>query len=399
VSLRVGVFLFGAVEMDDLGDPAVAPTDRRYGVEEVHRATELIIDTAVVADELGFDTFWLTEHHFQHEGYEVVPNALMIGAFVAERTRRIGIGAMFNVLGQWHPLRLAEDFATLHNLSGGRAVLGVGRGTVPREIVPLSSGRTSVGSSDNPDQRAADLRNREVSDESLDLLLAALSSERFRHRGTHFQAPPPGIPDRGGEVEHLTLVPRPRYPYRVWQAVTSPGSLESVPTRGFGGVFWLLHRDLLRERWERFAQVHASVHGTELGPGENRTVVVNTWIGDTHADAVERARPGHDEFWRFLGPYGWTRGYRGPDGGPPPPGWVPALEDSMEQGTWVVGTATEVAERLAELHDHLGGLAELTLFPSAPGESYAATQDQLRRFATDVRPALGRLSPAPAATV
>ena len=48
---------------------------------------------------------------------------------------------MFNVVGQWHPLRLAEDFAMLHNLSGGRGVLGVGRGTVPREMLPLY-GRT-----------------------------------------------------------------------------------------------------------------------------------------------------------------------------------------------------------------------------------------------------------------
>jgi alkanesulfonate monooxygenase SsuD/methylene tetrahydromethanopterin reductase-like flavin-dependent oxidoreductase (luciferase family) len=39
---------------------------------------------------------------------------------------------MFNVVPQWNPLRLAEDFATLHNLSGGRGMLGVGRGTVPR---------------------------------------------------------------------------------------------------------------------------------------------------------------------------------------------------------------------------------------------------------------------------
>jgi alkanesulfonate monooxygenase SsuD/methylene tetrahydromethanopterin reductase-like flavin-dependent oxidoreductase (luciferase family) len=386
--VRVGVFLFGAVEMDDLGDPAVAPLDRRYGVEEVHRATGLILDTAVLADELGYDTFWLTEHHFQHEGYEVVPNALLLGAFMAERTRRIGIGAMFNVLGQWHPLRLAEDFATLHNLSGGRAVLGVGRGTVPREMVPLSSGRASVGSSDNPDQTAADVLNREVSDESLDLLLAALDTERFCHRGKHFQAPPTGIPDRGGEVEHLTLVPRPRHPYAVWQAVTSPGSLRSVPVRGFGGVFWLLNRDVLRERWAQFADNYAAAHGVDLAAGEKRTVVVNTWIEDTHGAAVERARPGHDEFWRFLGPYGWTRGYRGPDGGPPPPGWVPTLEDSMAQGTWVVGTAVEVADGLRELRADLGGLTELTLFPSAPGDTYAATQDQLRRFAAEVRPAL-----------
>lgn len=394
--LRVGVFLFGGVEMGtSLGDPRVSPTDRRYGPAAVAHATERILDTAVVADELGFDTFWLTEHHFQHEGYEVVPNALLLGAFIAERTRHIHIGSMFNVVGQWHPLRLAEDFATLHNLSGGRAVLGVGRGTVPREMVPLSSGRTSVGSSDNPEQAAADALNRDVTEESLDLLLAALDRERFTHRGRHFQAPPAGIPDRGGEVQDLTLVPRPLHPYRVWQAVTSPASLVAVPGRGFGGVFWLVHRDVLRERWHQFAANHLAAHGRVLAPGENRTVVINTRIGDTHAAAVADARAGHDEFWRFLGPYGWTRGYRGPDGGPPPPGWLPTLEDSMEQGTWVVGTAAEVTEQLARLRDDLG-VTELTLFPSAPGESYASTAEQLRRFAHDVRPSLTVAAPLPA---
>jgi len=395
--MRIGIFLFGGVEMGaSLGDPAVDPTERRYGPAAVAHATERILDTAVVADELGFDTFWLTEHHFQHEGYEVVPNALMLGAFIAERTRRIHIGSMFNVLGQWHPLRLAEDFATLHNLSGGRAVLGVGRGTVPREMVPLSLGRASVGSADNPEQSAADARNREVSDESLDLLLAALDRERFAHRGRHFQAPPPAIPDRGGEVTDLTLVPRPLHPYRVWQAVTSPGSLASVPARGFGGVFWLLHHDVLRARWTQFGENFAAAHGRELATGENRTVVINTRIGDTHEDALACARPGHDEFWRFLGPYGWTRGYRAPDGGPPPPGWVPTLEDSIEQGTWVVGTADEVARRLVALRDDLG-VTELTLFPSTPGESYADTADQLHRFARDVRPALEASEPLTAA--
>ena len=71
----------------------------------------------VVCDRLGFDSFWLTEHHFQHEGYEVIPNGILAGTILAERTERIRIGMAFNVVPQWHPLRLAEDFATLHNIS------------------------------------------------------------------------------------------------------------------------------------------------------------------------------------------------------------------------------------------------------------------------------------------
>jgi alkanesulfonate monooxygenase SsuD/methylene tetrahydromethanopterin reductase-like flavin-dependent oxidoreductase (luciferase family) len=395
--MRVGVFLFGAVEMGDtLGAAGTEPTARRYGQADVLRAMRRILDSGVLADELGFDAFWLTEHHFQHEGYEIVPNGLLFGAFLAERTRRIQIGTMFNVVGQWHPLRLAEDFALLHNLSGGRAVLGVGRGTVPREMEPLSLGRMSVGSSDNPDARAADTVNREVTAEAVDLLLAAMDNDTFAHRGRYFQAPPPGIPDRGGEVEHLTLIPRPLYPYDVWQAISSSGSLAEVPARGFGGVFWLVSRPLLMARWERYAQAYASAHGTALAPGEKRMVVLNTYIGDTREQAMRAARPGHDEFWRFLGPYGWTRAYLGPDGGKPPAGWVPSLEDSVEQGVWAVGTAEDVAAAILKLRDDLGGLAHLTIFPTGPGESYDATDDQLRRFATEVRPLLEAAAPVAA---
>ncbi len=130
-ALQHGVFMFGAVEMDDAGAGPPAPTDRRYTQKQMWHAALRMLDMGVKAEEVGFDTFWLTEHHFQHEGYEVIPNGVLFGAVLAERTSRIKIGAMFHIVPQWHPLRFAEDFSTMHNLSGGRGVLGVGRGTVP----------------------------------------------------------------------------------------------------------------------------------------------------------------------------------------------------------------------------------------------------------------------------
>ncbi len=403
--MRIGVFFFGAVEFEGpLGVDGPAPLDRRVTPGQVWRATERLLDVGATADHLGYDAFWLTEHHFQHEGYEVIPNGLLLGAFLAARTRRISIGTMFNVVAQWHPLRLAEDFATLHNLSGGRAVLGVGRGTVPREMLPLSFGRTSVGSSDNPDQAAADALNREVTEEGIDLLLTALRQERFCHRGRHFQAPPAGIPDRGGEVRDLTLLPSPRFPFDVWQPTTSPATLAAVARRDTGAVFWLQHEDLLRRGWETYQQHWEQAHGSVLAPGARRMLVVNTHIADSHEQAVAQARPGHDEFWKFLGPYGWGRGYRSADGAPMPAGWVPTLADSMAQRTWVVGTAQEVAAGLAALRDALD-LQDLTIFPSMPGESYDVAEEQLERFAAEVRPLLdppgrprsaGSAEPAPA---
>ena len=119
--METGVFFFGGVEMDDAGAGPPVPTDRRYSQQEMWYAAERMLDMGVATERAGFDVFWLTEHHFQHEGYEVLPNALLFGSVLAERTEHIKIGALFNIVPQWHPLRLAEDFATMHNLSGAAA--------------------------------------------------------------------------------------------------------------------------------------------------------------------------------------------------------------------------------------------------------------------------------------
>jgi alkanesulfonate monooxygenase SsuD/methylene tetrahydromethanopterin reductase-like flavin-dependent oxidoreductase (luciferase family) len=382
--MRTGVFLFGAVEMDDVGAGPPAPTDRRYTQKQMWDAAVRILDVGVTTEQLGFDIFWLTEHHFQYEGYEVVPNGILFAAILAERTSRLKIGAMFNIVPQWHPLRLAEDFATMHNISGGRGVLGVGRGTVPREAEPLG---TRIGSFDNPDKADADRINREMFDEAMDVIVQAFENETFSFHGKHFDFPPPGIPDRGGTVQDLTLVPRPLYPYEIWQAVTSPPTLDYVPRKGWGGVFWLKHRDFIARDWEAFATTYESEHGRTLAPGEKRMLVLNVRIGDTYEQALASARPGHDEFWKFLGPYGWSRGYRGADGGPVAPGLIPTLEESIDQGTWIIGTPADVAEQIAAYRDRLE-LEDLTLFPNFPGDTYASTEEQLQRYAEEVRPLL-----------
>ncbi|GAA4705598.1 LLM class flavin-dependent oxidoreductase [Phytohabitans rumicis] len=381
--MRVGIFLFGGVEMPDAGLGGPHPLDRRYDQQAILHAHRELLECGVLAEQLGYDSFWLTEHHFQYEGYEVVPNGLMFSAFLAARTRRLRIGTMFNVVGQWHPLRLAEDFALLHNLSGGRGILGVGRGTVPREMLPLTSGRVSVGSHDNPDAAAADRQNRQLTAECLDVLELALGQETFSYRGEHFQLPPPGIPDRGTDVSELTLVPRPVYPYETWQAVTSPPTLREVPRRGLGGVFWLKERDRLRADWEEFGAQFAAHHGRSLAPGQKRMLVLNVSVGDTRAEAVAAARDGHDEFWKFLGPYGWGRGYAGPDGAPAPAGFVPTLEESMAQGVWAVGTPQDVATEIDRYRAELG-LTDLVLFPALPGDSFARTREQMTRLAQEV---------------
>lgn len=383
--MKLGAFFFGGVSMSDAGAGPPSPMDRRFSNESMWRATLDYIDSASVADQLGYDSFWTTEHHFQHEGYEVVPNGIQISTWIAARTKNIRLGSMFNVVPQWNPLRLAEDFSTLHNLSGGRGILGVGRGTVPREVLHLNEKGVSIGSHDNPDKAADDDHNREVFEESMEIMRLALANETFSFKGKHFQIPIEGIPDRGSTVESLTLVPRPLFPYEIWQAVTSPPTLEYVPRVGHGAVFWNQHYSFIKRFWDRYGEVYETQHASALQRHEKRMLVVAVRIEDTNEQAMATARNGHDEFWKFLGPYGWSRGYMGEDGKPARPGLIPTLEESLDNKTILVGNPEQVAAGV-QFYKELLGVENLTIFPHLLGDPYSKANEQMARFIEEVVP-------------
>lgn len=80
-----------------------------------------------IAEALGFHSFWLPESHFRNAGS--IPSPLLLLAAVAARTRTIKLGSTSYLLPIRHPLQAAEEVAVLDRLSGGRVILGVGRGT------------------------------------------------------------------------------------------------------------------------------------------------------------------------------------------------------------------------------------------------------------------------------
>jgi len=388
--MRFGVFFFGTVEMPDVlsGEPIPAAA-RRYDRAQVWDATRRLIGLGTRAEELGYASYWLAEHHFQHEGYEVVPNSLLIESHLAALTSRIRFGAMFNIVPEWHPLRLAEDFATLLNVSEGRAMLGVGRGTVPLELRSLGMHPVDVGHMDGDEaSRVADAHNRRLFNEYMEVVRTALAEERFTFKGDFFELPPPGAYELGGVAETLTLVPGPLHPVDIWQAVTSPPTVPYAAEHGHGCVWWNQHHAFVRGQWERYAELYAEWHGTEPAPGEKRILVLPVHIADTHEEAWRTGRPGHDEFWRLLGPYGWSRGYMGDDGKPAAPGLIPSLERSTEQRTWAVGTPEEVAEMVRSHIDALGA-EHMVIFPHFPGHSYDMADEQMHRFQDQVVPLLG----------
>ena len=93
------------------------------------RYRELIAEAAE-ADRLGFNTVWLAEVHFAPR-FSVMPTPLMLLAAIAERTTNIRLGMAVNLMPLHHPIRLAEEVATLDVLSGGRVEFGAGRGAFP----------------------------------------------------------------------------------------------------------------------------------------------------------------------------------------------------------------------------------------------------------------------------
>jgi alkanesulfonate monooxygenase SsuD/methylene tetrahydromethanopterin reductase-like flavin-dependent oxidoreductase (luciferase family) len=164
-----------------------------------------LLEQAEAADALGFDSFWVAEHHF-HE-YGVIPRPPVWMAAAAQRTRRIRLGAGVVVLPFDDPLRTAEDYAMVDVLSGGRLDLGVGSGYLAHEYAGFGVDAAT---------------KRERFDEALDVLLRAWTGERFSYAGKHHQV---------HEVQ-LNVLPLQRPHPPVWVAVLRTDGVPLVGARG-----------------------------------------------------------------------------------------------------------------------------------------------------------------------
>jgi len=123
------------------------------------------------AEDFGFDAVWLAEIHFQKDR-SVLAAPLIIASALAACTQRVKIGIAVQVLPLSHPLRLAEDVATVDHISKGRLEFGVGRSGLPGHYqgfnIPYSESRDRFL-------------------ETLDILRKAWTQERFSHQGKYFQ--------------------------------------------------------------------------------------------------------------------------------------------------------------------------------------------------------------------
>jgi len=130
------------------------------------------ITLAEWAEELGYDGFFMAEHHFHP--YGLVPDALQMLTAIAMRTKRIALGPAISVLPFHNPVKVAEQFCVLDQVSRGRVVPGVGSGYLQHEFEGFN-------------MTPADKRQR--FDEALELMEKAMRGKRFSHEGQYFTVP------------------------------------------------------------------------------------------------------------------------------------------------------------------------------------------------------------------
>lgn len=380
----------GHVDLPDMGQDATPANERRLANDQLASVYEKTEAIAKTMDDLGYDMLWLAEHHFQHEGYEVLPNILMVAVHLAHVTKQLKIGCGFNITPMWHPLRLAEDFATADILTKGRTVFGVGRGYHTREVETFGAPMM--------DQAA----NRELFEEQVEIIFKAFNQESFSHKGKHYTLPPE-VPYRGYDLKEITLVPRPvNRPVECWQPVVSanPRGLDFMVRHGIKGAVGGGAATMSDGPIQAYRDAAARA-GQELELGENLTVGIFFHLADSREQAIKELTPFYEEHVKMFAPLGFVPGVtpeqveatmrRG--------GWaaagVPTIEHFMELGSWFAGTADDLIAHLKSLEDRYPGMQHINLSTSL-GTPKSVMLEQYHRLAEEVMPAFRAETPAAA---
>jgi alkanesulfonate monooxygenase SsuD/methylene tetrahydromethanopterin reductase-like flavin-dependent oxidoreductase (luciferase family) len=379
---KFGSLYAGHVDFDDHGLGATRVNDRWLPDERLVTTFDKATRIAQLMDRTNYDVFWMAEHHFQREGYECIPNILMLAVHLAHLTEKIKFGCGFNILPMWHPLRLAEDFATADYLTRGRVIFGVGRGYHTREVetfgAPMQDGDA----------------NRELFEEQLEIILKAFNEQSFAHAGKHYTLPPK-VPYRGYQLQELTVVPRPlNRPVECWQPVVSASArgLDFMARHGVkgmigGGAASGGAADKTVHAWrEALAR-----HGRQTQLGEDLIIGIMFHIADTEEQAIREASPYYEEWMKMFAPLGFVSGLTDeqiaaiadPELARTTP--LPTLRDAVQAGRFLAGPPERLAARLQELQDRYPGLAQVHV-GQVVGTPEWVILEQLERFSAEVMP-------------
>ncbi len=304
------------------------------------------IDYVAEAEELGYHSVFLVEHHFT--GFGQVSASLNLLTFLAARTRRIRLGTAVVVLPWHNPVLLAEEAATVDLLSNGRLDFGVGKGYRPNEFHGF-----------NVDQHDA----QERFDEALDVIRRAWTSEEpFSHRGRHWS------------YENIVVEPpciQKPYP-PLWIAAGRPDTIANAAESGF---------NLLLDQIAPF-----DVIGERLAVYRDRTVALGRKF-DAQRVAVARAlhitrteaerEEAHVLRGRLLGGISRLSRVRGGGGHESTMLQYNDTRLATEEGA-LIGPPEEIIERLHRLRGH--GVDYVLLI------DVTGSRESLRTFQREIMP-------------
>ena len=248
--------------------------------ETHHRRYWDLLEQAAFAEEMGWDVFGTSEHHFWTDMC-VVPAPEVIFAAVAMRTNRIRMRHMSRLTSIVHPILLAEQLATCDIFSNGRMELCTARGNT---LMQLDAFGVSLD------------ETQERSEEALEVIIKALSQTSFSHEGKHW-----------GPIPERNLTPRcvqePHPPlYKICQ---SPASADRAARQGLGCITSDLYQG-----WDVLEQMVAAYK--KVGPDEVEPVgratpvstvgalIITACVDETNEDAIRRSERNLIHFSQML---------------------------------------------------------------------------------------------------
>lgn len=322
---------------------AVPPSDR----------LERLVQHAVLAEELGFDSFAVGERH----AGDVLSSAptVLLGA-IAQATSRILLGTGVTVLSLLDPIRVAEDLSTVDQLSRGRLEITIGKGNEVLQYPLLG----------------LDITNQyEYLEENYELLKLLLTEENVTWEGRHR--------DR---LENATTLPRPfAGPFRIWHgSATSKFAVELAARHGdpIISANALQPRENYQVLIDHYRELYAA-HGHDPRYGYVGSGSGGLFLADTTEAAIDEYRP----LYEGQVAAAKARGYDPVRNVGVAPSFA-TLEESVERGPALVGSPEKVAEKILSYHQDFGHVLQSVsinhLLP--PGQQ----EDVLRRFAEEVVP-------------
>jgi alkanesulfonate monooxygenase SsuD/methylene tetrahydromethanopterin reductase-like flavin-dependent oxidoreductase (luciferase family) len=358
-------------------------------------------DTAQLCDATGFTSIWLGEHHFWYSGYPVAaPNPVLVGLHLASVTERIWVAQSACILPDFHPIRLAEDLATVDQITKGRLDVGIARGT---------NSSASIQFNVHADRRDPKTNYR-LFDETLEIMKKAWTQDAFSHEGEFYTFPVPGWPEGNpsiyqkdpehygpnGELRALGIMPRPyQKPHPpIWQAADSVGSYEYAARKGHSVIGFGASFESTRECWTLFRVVSSEVSGRDVpmglcANGQTLNAMRIFHMAETREQAEVEAREGINTFFDLISGLN--------------PNWArqaflashEELSDDDRNMDWLdflqkyeiawIGSPEDVAERIDKLRSELN-CQHVTIWPNPGLIPYAKVRRGIELFAERVMP-------------